>query len=82
MAAAGPFFTELSPHGKLLKSLIQKSVDVDVQLLILLGPIFDGDFGMQLNKRTSEDIQQCYDEVLEATLKPLFKSVTYICVQR
>ncbi|XP_026817937.1 DNA polymerase alpha subunit B [Rhopalosiphum maidis] len=74
MAAAGPFFTELSPHGKLLKSLIQKSVDMDVQLLILLGPIFDGDFGMQLNRRTSEDIQQCYDEVLEATLKPLFNN--------
>jgi len=81
MVAAGPFFTESSPHGKLLKSFIQKTADLDAQLLILLGPMFDADFGVLLNRRTSESIQQCYDEVLDSVLKPLFKYVTsYICV--
>ncbi|CAH1732885.1 unnamed protein product [Aphis gossypii] len=74
MVAAGPFFTESSPHGKLLKSLVQKTVDLEAQLLILLGPMFDADFLVQLNKRTSEDIQQCYDEVLDSVLKPLFNN--------
>lgn len=80
MVAAGPFFSELSPHGKLLKSLVQKTIELEAQVLILFGPIFDADFGTQLNKRTSEDVQKCYDEVLEATLKPLFRFVTsYTC---
>jgi len=80
MVAAGPFFSELSPHGKLLKSLVQKTIDLEAQLLILFGPIFDADFGVQLNKTTSEDVQKCYDEVLEAILKPLFRFVTnFMC---
>ncbi|KAL4135781.1 hypothetical protein QTP88_007369 [Uroleucon formosanum] len=74
MVAAGPFFSELSPHGKFLKSLVQKTIELEAQLLILFGPIFDADFGTQLNKTTSEDVQKCYDEVLEAILKPLFSN--------
>jgi len=77
MVAAGPFFSETSPHGKLLKSLVQKTIELEAQLLILFGPIFDADFGTQLNKTTSENVQKCYDEVLEATLKPLFRFVTF-----
>lgn len=76
MVAAGPFFSESSPHGKLLKSLIQKTIELEAQVLILFGPIFDADFGTQLNKTTSDNVQTCYDEVLESILKPLFRFET------
>lgn len=75
IVAAGPFFSELSPHGKLLKSLIQKAIEFDTKLLILLGPIFEADFGMNLNISSTESLQKCYDDVLESILKPLFRSV-------
>lgn len=75
MVAAGPFFCESSPHGNSLKSLIQKTIELNAKLLILLGPIFDGDFGTELNKTSSESLQKCYDDVLEAILKPLFRFV-------
>uniref|UniRef100_A0A2S2QQJ4 DNA polymerase alpha subunit B n=1 Tax=Sipha flava TaxID=143950 RepID=A0A2S2QQJ4_9HEMI len=74
MVAAGPFFCESSPHGNSLKSLIQKTIELDAKLLILLGPIFDADFGTQLNKTSSDSLQKCYDDVLEAILKPLFSN--------
>lgn len=75
MVAAGPFFNESSPHGKSLKSLIQKTIELEANILILFGPIFDADFGSQLNKTSSESLQKCNDDVLEAILKPLFRFV-------
>lgn len=75
MVAAGPFFSESSPHGKSLKSLIEKTIELEAKILVLLGPIFETDFVMQLNKVSAESIDNCYDEVLEAIIKPLFKFV-------
>lgn len=78
MVAAGPFFSESSPHGKSLKLLIQKAIDSKAKLLLLLGPIFDTDFGTHLNKSSTESLQKCYDEILESILTPLFRFVTTI----
>lgn len=75
LVAAGPFFNELSPHGKSLKSLIQKAIEIESKLVVLLGPIFESDFGIQLfNKSSTECIEKCYDEILEAILKPLLSN--------
>lgn len=83
MVAAGPFFSESSPHGTSLKVLIKKTIELEAKLLILFGPIFEADFGTQLNKTSSDNLQKCYDDVLEAVLKPLFWFVIlyYIFVQ-
>ncbi|XP_050529813.1 DNA polymerase alpha subunit B [Daktulosphaira vitifoliae] len=70
--AAGPFFSESSPHGTFLKSLVQKAIEFRVAVLILLGPLFETDFGIQLNKAGSDSLQKCYDDILEAILSPLF----------
>lgn len=75
MVAAGPFFSESSPHGQSLKSLIQKTIELEANILILLGPIFEADFGLQLNKTSSDGLQRCYDDVLKAVLNPLFRFV-------
>lgn len=76
IVAAGPFFSELSPHGNSLKSLIKKTIEIEAKLLILFGPIFESDFGTQLNNKTSENFQKCYDDILESILKPLFRLLT------
>lgn len=73
MVAAGPFFSDLFPHGKSLKSFLQKAIEIEAKLLILLGPIFESDFGTQLNKTSTENFQKCFDDILEAILKPLFR---------
>lgn len=78
MIAAGPFFSESSPHGKSLKSLIQKTIDSKAKLLILLGPIFDSDFGINLNKSSTDSLQKYYDDILEPILTPLFRFVATI----
>lgn len=78
MIAAGPFFSESSPHGKSLKSLIQKTIDSKAKLLILLGPIFDTDFGIHLNKSSTDSLQKYYDDILEPILTPLFRFVATI----
>lgn len=75
IVAAGPFFSESSPHGTSLKSLVQETIKLEASFLVLLGPIFEGDFGTQLNKTSSENLQKCYDDVLEAILQPLFRFV-------
>lgn len=75
IVAAGPFFSETSPHGQFLKSLIQKTIEFEAKLLILLGPIFETDFGTQLNNASTENIQNCYDDVLESILKSMFRFV-------
>lgn len=75
IVAAGPFFSESSPHGTFLKSLVQKAIECRVAALILLGPLFETDFGTQLNKAGSDSLQKCYDDVLEAILSPLFRFV-------
>lgn len=76
IVAAGPFFSESSPHGRSLKLLIEKTIELKAKLLVLLGPIFETDFGSQLNKASSGSFQNCYDEVLEAIIQPLFMFVT------
>ncbi|VVC41300.1 DNA polymerase alpha/epsilon, subunit B [Cinara cedri] len=68
IVAAGPFFSESSPQGKSLKSLIEKTINLKAKLLVLLGPIFETDFVTQLNKSSSET----YDELLEFIIQPLF----------
>lgn len=73
MVAAGPFFSELSPHGQSLKSIIKNAIETEAKLLILLGPIFESEFGTHLNKTSTEDFQLCIDNILEAILKPLFR---------
>lgn len=75
LVAAGPFFSKSFPHGQPLKSLIQKTIELQAKLLVLLGPIFESDFGMQLNNTSSENFQKCYDDILEAILNPLFRFV-------
>lgn len=78
IVAAGPFFSESSPHGKSLKSLVQKTIELEAKLLILLGPIFETDFGTQLNKTLFESLHKYFDEMLEAIMKPLFRFATCI----
>lgn len=75
IVAAGPFFSESSSHGKLLKSLVQKTIGLEAKLLILLGPLFETDYGIQLNKAMFVSLQKYFDEMLEAIMKPLFRFV-------
>lgn len=75
LVAAGPFFSKLFPHGQPLKSLIQKTIELQAKLLVLLGPIFEADFGIQLNNTSTENFQKCYDDILEAIFNPLFRFV-------
>lgn len=75
VVAAGPFFSESSPHGTSLKSLIQETIKLEASLLILLGPIFEVDFVLQPNETSTDSFQKCYDDVLETILKPLFRFV-------
>lgn len=81
LVAAGPFFSELSQHGKSLKSFIQKAIEIESKLVILLGPIFESDFGIQLfNKSSTECFQKYYDEILDSILKPLLRFVYHSIV--
>ncbi|XP_050425500.1 DNA polymerase alpha subunit B-like isoform X7 [Adelges cooleyi] len=74
MIAAGPFFSESSPHGVFLKNFIQKAIESRASVVVLLGPLFESDFGAQLNKATSDGLQKCYDDIMEAILSPLFSN--------
>jgi len=76
--AAGPFFSELSPHGNSLKSLIQKAIEFESKLVLLFGPIFESDFGTQLNIISLDSLQKYYDEILESVLKPLLRFVVIL----
>jgi len=78
IVAAGPFFSESSPHGKSLKSLIQKTIEMESKLVILFGPIFESDFITQLNKTSLESVQKYCDEILDAILKPLLRFIFII----
>lgn len=78
IVAAGPFFTDLCPHGQSLKLLIEKTIEFEAKLLVLFGPIFENDFGVQLNKGSSENFQSCYDDMIDAIIKPLLKLVTIL----